>query len=201
MLAPLSVIDWGGETRQTWKKECVFGCNLAFRKAAILEVGGFSTELGRHGTLLISNDDNELVERIEAKGYLVFYCPKAIVHHTIDQQRLERTWFRRRFAWQAVSDFIQHESQSVARGNVAARRVRSAFERLLSGKDNAPFAIKREAKLAYNLVAAGLSGAEILRDMTTVRKAQRSRAGKRAGAGRSENGGEEPCLTTGPGLL
>jgi cellulose synthase/poly-beta-1,6-N-acetylglucosamine synthase-like glycosyltransferase len=168
-LPQLSLLDWGGETRQTWKKDCVFGCNLAFRKSVLLEVGGFHTELGRHGTLLISNDEIDAMERIEARGYLVFYCPKAIVHHTIDPERLKRSWFRRRAAWQAVSDFILHEDRAISRGSAAARRVRNLVGQWLADRTKAVLPVKQEASLAYDLVVAALSGAEFLREPKRLR--------------------------------
>ena len=166
LLEHLSLLDWGGTIRETWKTDCIFGCNLAFRKSALLEAGGFPTELGRHGTLLISNDDNELHERIKARGYRTFYCPTAIVEHIIDPSRLEQAWFRRRLAWQAVSDFIQDEPKATANGSEAAMRIRQAFERLISDPrsgvaDAEPLSVRQEADLSWDLVVAALSGTPV----------------------------------------
>jgi hypothetical protein len=65
--------------------------------------------LGRIGSdfSLLSNDESEVTERIRAMGRISMYAPAATVEHVIDPARLTREWFRRRPAWQAVSDFIQ----------------------------------------------------------------------------------------------
>jgi glucosyl-dolichyl phosphate glucuronosyltransferase len=185
LLEHLSLLDWGGVMRETWKADCIFGCNLAFRKAVLLEVGGFSIELGRHGDLLISNDEIDLQERIRAKGYRSFYCPTAVVEHTIDPSRLEPAWFRRRMAWQAVSDFIQDEPKAAAGGNDAAMRIRSAFERLVMNErngvvDDEPLSVEQEADLSWDLVIAALSGVAVFSDSRSEQPASEAPRAKEA---------------------
>jgi glucosyl-dolichyl phosphate glucuronosyltransferase len=107
MVASLSVIDWGGETRVAKADEWFAGTNIAFRTKAILDHGGFATNLGRigSGASLLSNEEVQLLERIRtARGRLV-YAPDASVKHLVEPKRLTRSWFRKRSAWQALSDF------------------------------------------------------------------------------------------------
>jgi hypothetical protein len=47
-----------------------------------------------------------LLKRVRDDGGRLIYAPRAKVDHLVDPQRLHRNWFRKRFAWQAVSDFI-----------------------------------------------------------------------------------------------
>jgi glucosyl-dolichyl phosphate glucuronosyltransferase len=80
------------------------GCNIAFDKTTLMAAGGFSR----------SNDELEVMERIRATGRISIYEPAATVEHVIDPARLTREWFRRRAAWQAVSDFIQDPKRAAA---------------------------------------------------------------------------------------
>lgn len=56
--------------------DAVIGCNSAYRKQALLEVGGFDASAGRHIA-----EDTELHRRILNRGYLVKYDPACVVHH------------------------------------------------------------------------------------------------------------------------
>ena len=119
MLGNLSVVNWGGDTRPADANEWFAGTNIAFRTQAIREHGGFATQLGRNGPSLslLSNEELHLVERIRASGGQLVYAPRAIVEHLVDPKRLTRSWFRKRSAWQAVSDFMMDPERTVAKTN------------------------------------------------------------------------------------
>jgi GT2 family glycosyltransferase len=108
MLGHLSVVNWGGNTRIAEKNEWFAGTNITFRTQNILSHGGFATNLGRIGSghSLMSNEEFHLVEQIRAAGGKLVYAPQAYVNHLVDSRRLTRGWFRKRAAWQAVSDFM-----------------------------------------------------------------------------------------------
>jgi hypothetical protein len=108
MLGSLSVVNWGGDTRIADAKEWFAGTNISFRTQQIVDHGGFATNLGRigSGASLLSNEEIHLVERIREAGGKLIYAPAAYVNHLVDTKRLSRTWFRKRSAWQAVSDFM-----------------------------------------------------------------------------------------------
>lgn len=118
MQAYLSVCDLGDAIRFLNPAEWVVGANIAYRVNALREVGGFSTALGRvgSGASLMSNDETELEGRIHAAGGRTGYTPRAEVEHFVPAERLTQDWFRRRVAWQAVSDFVRtpREMQSAA---------------------------------------------------------------------------------------
>ena len=109
LLGYLSVVDLGAELRPLRAGEWVAGANIAYRTEALRQVGGFSLALGRVGAgiALMSNDEIELGDRLAAAGWATAYAPDAAVAHLVDPARATQAWFRRRIAWQAVSDFVR----------------------------------------------------------------------------------------------
>ena len=86
------------------------GANVAFRREA-LDGAIFHTGLGRRGgenNNLLSGEDSSLTAHILNNGGKFGYAPKAAVDHHIPAHRLTRSWFRRRVAWQAISDQLQN---------------------------------------------------------------------------------------------
>ena len=117
LLPYLSACDLGEETRLIRPDEALSGTNLSFRTDAVRAAGGFSPALGRAGggAALMSNAEQDLQERMSARGGLAGYCPLAEVEHAVPPARLDPAWFRKRLAWQAVADFLRmpdamHES-------------------------------------------------------------------------------------------
>lgn len=110
LLPYLGVIDRGEEIRVLGEGEWVTGASVAYRTEHLRAAGGFRPSLGRAGSgaVLLSNEETELEERIRAAGGQVGWAPDAMVEHCIDLARRDPRWFRRRAAWQAVSDFIRH---------------------------------------------------------------------------------------------
>jgi len=105
-LSYLSVVDLGRERRMLDGREWLAGTNIAFRVGPIRALGGFDTRLGRIGpSALLSNEDIDAQQRLRAAGGRVLYEPAATVTHVIDPERLTQAWFRRRVAWQAISNF------------------------------------------------------------------------------------------------
>jgi GT2 family glycosyltransferase len=68
------------------------GCNMAFRREALLEVGTFATEYGKQGDKLVICDETELCLRLEGRfgsGRITF-VPSARVLHNVPPSRI--TW-------------------------------------------------------------------------------------------------------------
>lgn len=114
LLGFLSVVDWGGELRLAGPGEWLAGANIAFNREVVLKLGAFSTDLGRKGggASLLSNEEAALVEQLHAAGFKSVYAPAASVDHFVPPERLTREWFRRRVAWQAVSDYIAYPDRA-----------------------------------------------------------------------------------------
>jgi cellulose synthase/poly-beta-1,6-N-acetylglucosamine synthase-like glycosyltransferase len=74
------------------------GCAMAFRRAAILEAGGFRSGIGRLGRLPIGGEETELCIRIRQahpEG-LIVHVPGARVHHRVPAGRGTWQYFRER---------------------------------------------------------------------------------------------------------
>jgi GT2 family glycosyltransferase len=66
------------------------GCNMAFRRRALIEAGSFSTSFGKRGNALQTCDETEFglrLERIHGRG-AIHYVPGARVHHHVPPARL-----------------------------------------------------------------------------------------------------------------
>lgn len=100
----LSIVDRGNAARALSDDEWLAGTNIAFRKAAVLDAGGFAEALGRTPVSLLGNEEIQLARRIRRRGGAVRYDPAISVRHRIHPDRLEQSWMRRRVAWQAISD-------------------------------------------------------------------------------------------------
>jgi glycosyltransferase involved in cell wall biosynthesis len=108
----LSALDLGEETRLLAPGEWVAGASLAYRVAELRGIGGFNAALGRSGAAsLLSNDETEVSARLSARGLLTGYTPLAEAEHLVEPSRLSQAWFRRRAAWQAVSDLIAGDAK------------------------------------------------------------------------------------------
>jgi glycosyltransferase involved in cell wall biosynthesis len=112
-----SLVDWGGQTRVAAPREWFAGTNIAFRARPLLDHGGFDTNLGRTGggATLLSNEEIRVLCQLREAGGLAIYVPDASVSHLIERRRLTRQWFRKRVAWQAVSDFMMDPRNSAKR--------------------------------------------------------------------------------------
>jgi glycosyltransferase involved in cell wall biosynthesis len=103
LLRPLSAgLLWSPTARVLRGDEWLVEVNIAYRKAVLLEFGGFAEQLGRVGDTLMSGEGCINLLLIRA-GRQLFYDPEIVVGHHIPASRLTRGWFRRRFFWQGVS--------------------------------------------------------------------------------------------------
>jgi GT2 family glycosyltransferase len=66
------------------------GCNMAFRREALLEVGGFASEFGKRGNALVICDETELCLRLAERfgAGRIRYAPDARVIHYIPTARI-----------------------------------------------------------------------------------------------------------------
>lgn len=75
-----------GKVSELW--ELPYGANFSVAKKALLELGGFSTRLGRKGKDFSGGEETELAFRMLSRGYEVYYCPFARVTHYIKKERI-----------------------------------------------------------------------------------------------------------------
>jgi glucosyl-dolichyl phosphate glucuronosyltransferase len=85
-----------GDQRRIVGPDDIYGVNLSFQHRALVDAGGFRTDLGRVGTNLIGSEEFEILSRIAASGGQLLYEPAALVGHRVPLSRLSRRWFWRR---------------------------------------------------------------------------------------------------------
>lgn len=169
MLGSLTVVDLGPERRLLTEREWVAGANIAFRIDALRAAGWFDTSLGRTGgpASLMSSEETALTDRIRAQGGLVAYDPLAAVEHWVDPERLTQRWFRRRAAWQAVSDYLKDPNGRLARRDdcwdsvKAFLLARNPADRTLRGlalEQDRAADFRWQISAVYNAVTALLAG-------------------------------------------
>jgi glycosyltransferase involved in cell wall biosynthesis len=114
--------DLGAGARLLDDDEQPVGANLAVRRAAAVDVGGFAPELGRVGASLGSEEEVDLLRRLRAAGWDVAWEPAAPVRHLVDPERMRVRWLLRRAWAQGRSDAVVAER----RGLPPASRTRPA---------------------------------------------------------------------------
>ncbi len=169
MLGNLTVVDLGPQRRLLDEGEWVAGANIAFRVAALQRAGWFDTSLGRTGggASLLSAEETALTDRIKAQGGRVAYDPLGAVEHWVDPERLTQRWFRRRAAWQAVSDYLRdppgqidkrEEAWAAVKGFLLSRNPADRTLRGLALEQNQPGDFHWQTAAVYNAVTALLAG-------------------------------------------
>lgn len=169
LLGYVSVVNWGGATRFAGEQEWAAGTNIAFRVEALTSVDGFPVHLGRKhgGQALLSNDESDVIEKMAAKGARLIYAPDAIVQHLVPEERLTQSWFRRRAAWQAVSDYLMNTERAFANAPSGWRGVTAFYARLppkyrtpegLHVEQDSPEMFAMQLSALYNFTLALLSG-------------------------------------------
>lgn len=88
-------MDFGPEVRPFPRGRVPGGGNMAFRRSVALACGGFDAALGRVGRELIGGEENDLFERLRARGETIWYVPGAVMRHIIPPEKLTEAYFRR----------------------------------------------------------------------------------------------------------
>ena len=86
-------IDLGPEITDVSSSITPAGGNMAFNREIFNLYGGFDTELGRRGSMLLGGEENELFDRIRNLGERIIYTPHAIVYHHIPERKLTPEYF------------------------------------------------------------------------------------------------------------
>lgn len=105
------------------------GLNYAIRKAFLDQVGGFDPNLGRVGTNLLSNEEQQMTRLALDMGWQVMYVPRALAAHNVAPARMKPGWFLKRSWWQGISESYREQ----ASGTTGLWQLRGGSERLLRG--------------------------------------------------------------------
>lgn len=167
LLGHLSILDHGPKLRVLPATETIVGCNMAFDRDLLRSLGGFPTHLGRRGPELAlrSNGEPGVLDAVRQAGRDIGYTPHAAIDHCIDPARLTQTWFRRRAAWQAVSDYLMNPVATAAHAPAATRhlqRVQTSDSRTrplgFFGHEQSGQALTDDLLLIRELIIATLHG-------------------------------------------
>ena len=81
------------------------GCSMSFRREVFAELGGFSEDLGRVGTVPLGCEETELCIRASElfPGVSVVFEPRARVRHHVTPDRMTWSYLRRRCYAEGVS--------------------------------------------------------------------------------------------------
>jgi len=127
----LGKLDYGKETIDLAYPHFPYGMNIAFRRAALVEVGLFRESLGRRGKGLMAAEELELCLRLWKAGFAVRYHPGAVVRHLVAPERLRKAYLRRQSYWHGVSrrraETLAHSRYSVSRREMPKRLIKRAF--------------------------------------------------------------------------
>lgn len=100
--AVLSIVDSSRPNHDTEP----YAANIAFRRAALIQCGGFPTCLGRRGAVLMSNEETYILRCFRRNGLPIRFTPDLVVHHDIAPDRLNPDWLIRRQYWSGVSEAV-----------------------------------------------------------------------------------------------
>jgi glycosyltransferase involved in cell wall biosynthesis len=101
---PLAIVDYGDEPQDyridSTGQRLPIGANIGFIRAALIQIGGWRTDLGKVNNTLISGEDHEIFARLRRHGlYTGYYDPAVSVRHYVPASRLTRRYFRKWFYW------------------------------------------------------------------------------------------------------
>jgi len=88
------------------RKQVFAGANIAFPRGLLKALGGFSVDLGRKGSKLLSCEEIVLWRRLKEAGYSGLYHPEIVVRHHVPAGRVTKQFLARRTYWEGVSEAV-----------------------------------------------------------------------------------------------
>jgi GT2 family glycosyltransferase len=102
LAAPLGLLNYGPASIELGPRT-VLGANMAVRRAPINKVGGFARHLGKLRGTLLSGEDHELCQRVQAAGFRAMYCPELRVAHWVPVERMRASYSMSWFFWSGIT--------------------------------------------------------------------------------------------------
>jgi len=126
------------------------GASMAVRRSVFGDVGLFSSDIGRIGTIPLGCEETELAIRAGAAGHRTRYVPDSVVRHHVTADRHQPTYFVRRCRAEGMSKAVVAE---MAGADAALSSERSYVTRTL------PRGIARRARQVVTGPDRGVDGA------------------------------------------
>jgi GT2 family glycosyltransferase len=102
LAAPLGLLNYGPASIELGPRT-VLGANMAVRRALINKVGGFDRHLGKLRGTLLSGEDHELCQRVQAAGFKAMYFPELRVAHWVPVERMRASYTMSWFFWSGIT--------------------------------------------------------------------------------------------------
>jgi glycosyltransferase involved in cell wall biosynthesis len=119
LAAPLGLLNYGPAALELGPRT-VLGANMAVRRASINKVGGFAGHLGKLRGTLLSGEDHELCQRVQAAGLKAMYFPELRVAHWVPIERMRASYSMSWFFWSGIThatlDAAEPDSHQPLRG-------------------------------------------------------------------------------------
>jgi glycosyltransferase involved in cell wall biosynthesis len=104
LCAELSLLDFGEQVREI-DANYVWGLNFSIRKSTLFELGGFHPDcIPKYLQYFQGDGETGLTQKANQKGYKAIYQPKALVWHSVSQERMSYEYFEKRYFYQGVCD-------------------------------------------------------------------------------------------------
>ena len=113
LASPLALLHYGPSAIELGPR-AVLGANMAVRRAAFLQVGGFAPHLGKLRGTLLSGEDRELCRLVQAAGMRAVYSPNALVHHFVPADRMRIAYYMSWFFWSGITLATLDREQGVS---------------------------------------------------------------------------------------
>ena len=111
-------------------KHSPMGANLAFPRWVFAQLGNFHTALDRAAGNYFSGGDSEMIRRVRAAGFEVWFAPAAAVRHQMPASRTTFRYARRHAFDSARSRVIDRAGQPGAAGYLIGRLFANAAKAL-----------------------------------------------------------------------
>jgi len=102
LAAPLGLLNYGSASLELGPRT-VLGANMAVRRTSINKVGGFARNLGKLRGTLLSGEDHELCQRVQAAGFTAIYHPDLRVSHWVPAERMRASYSLSWFFWSGIT--------------------------------------------------------------------------------------------------
>jgi glycosyltransferase involved in cell wall biosynthesis len=87
----------------------ICGGNCIVRRSALLEAGGFATQIGRSKGNLMGGEDELLHHNLMVKGFRGFYDPALVIYHFIPDSRMTRSYHLRWSFWSGATVGVRQQ--------------------------------------------------------------------------------------------
>lgn len=131
LAAPVALLHYGAGTLDLGQRT-LLGANMAIRREALAELGGFANHLGKLRDTLLSGEDADLCERVRRRGWRAIYTTAVAVEHRVPADRMRLAYYLSWFYWSGITHAAMDDVTTTV-GRTLLGLPRWLTRRLLSG--------------------------------------------------------------------